>query len=611
MSAKLTKTAAIKSAPQAALDFHKHADNFLWTRETIESIVVAFLLAFLFRTFEAEPFSIPTGSMAPTLLGSHKDIYSVKTGFRAQYNASMETPEQSLRDSPPAYVLGVVDPMSRFPQAIDPYQFPNDGAFCGDRILVSKFIYDFTEPQRWDVIVFKYPGDAKINYIKRLIGLPNESIRVGGGDIWAKPIEAPDTSFRIQRKPDVRLLAMLQLVDDTNYIAPDLQKVAWPSKWQTWSAGEPIKPSRSSSEDKEGLKLTSTSASPAWLRYYQVLPGPQDWFEILNGDKPAGMENRGAEPITDFVAYNATYDTQSNFGGSSMTPQEYRAYCSQPRPSRMHLDDQGRPVELDAEKQGLHWVGDLAIEVDAKVESDTGLFYLDLVRGGEHFQCKIDIATGIASLSRSQGEFANDSGGDGNEKDAKAAKEPTARTSLKGKGSYKLRFSNIDRELRLWVGGSRVAFNGPTTYTQGAGNQKPHFSGPDPLDLAPIGIGVEKAAATVTRARVLRDIYYQASNNRQQEYGGRVQNEQVREILLDPSQWATTDLFDNMLPLEFDFEEDEFMPMGDNSAQSQDARWWHHVDRHLLVGKALAVYWTHPWNRPPYWPEFGRIRFIR
>ena len=55
--------------------------------------------------------------------------------------------------------------------------------YNGDRILVSKFAYDFSPPQRWDVIVFKYPEDAKTNYIKRLIGLPNDVIRIRDGDI--------------------------------------------------------------------------------------------------------------------------------------------------------------------------------------------------------------------------------------------------------------------------------------------------------------------------------------------------------------------------------------------------------------------------------------------
>ena len=50
---------------------HHAKDSF---RETIESIAIAFVRAFLFRTFEAEAFVIPTGSMAPTLQGRHKDV---------------------------------------------------------------------------------------------------------------------------------------------------------------------------------------------------------------------------------------------------------------------------------------------------------------------------------------------------------------------------------------------------------------------------------------------------------------------------------------------------------------------------------------------------------
>ena len=49
-------------------------------RETIESIVVAFTLALLFRAFEAEAFVIPTGSMAPALMGRHKDLVCMACG---------------------------------------------------------------------------------------------------------------------------------------------------------------------------------------------------------------------------------------------------------------------------------------------------------------------------------------------------------------------------------------------------------------------------------------------------------------------------------------------------------------------------------------------------
>ena len=44
-------------------------------RETIEAVAIAFVLAFVFKTFEAEAFVIPTGSMAPTLYGRHKEVH--------------------------------------------------------------------------------------------------------------------------------------------------------------------------------------------------------------------------------------------------------------------------------------------------------------------------------------------------------------------------------------------------------------------------------------------------------------------------------------------------------------------------------------------------------
>ena len=66
-------------------------------RETVESIAVAFVLAFLFRTFEAEAFVIPTGSMAPTLQGRHKDVVCPQCHFRYRVSASSEEDDQVQR----------------------------------------------------------------------------------------------------------------------------------------------------------------------------------------------------------------------------------------------------------------------------------------------------------------------------------------------------------------------------------------------------------------------------------------------------------------------------------------------------------------------------------
>ncbi|MFA5783743.1 MAG: signal peptidase I, partial [Phycisphaerae bacterium] len=63
----------------------------------------------------------------------------------------------------------------------------------GDKILALKFQYQFVEPKRWDVIVFKNPMNPAENYIKRLIGKPGEKVEIIDGDIYIND--------RIERKP--------------------------------------------------------------------------------------------------------------------------------------------------------------------------------------------------------------------------------------------------------------------------------------------------------------------------------------------------------------------------------------------------------------------------
>src|SRR6185295_18185864 len=152
----------------------------------VESIVIAFVLAFLFRTFEAEAFVIPTGSMAPTLMGRHKDVDCPKCGYRYQVSASEEESEDPQRRPPSDCIAGqcpmchyVLPMMSNLPQGVPELRdskIPVQRSYNGDRILVNKYGYTFSDPQRWDVVVFKFPGDAKVNYIKRLVGLPGEKL---------------------------------------------------------------------------------------------------------------------------------------------------------------------------------------------------------------------------------------------------------------------------------------------------------------------------------------------------------------------------------------------------------------------------------------------------
>ena len=110
------------------------------TRETLESIIVAFVLAFLFRAFVAEAFVIPTGSMAPTLMGAHKDLTCELCGQDFRVGASLEYSAGTSRLSGATAVAGYCS-ACRGRNEFDLRGNRNHYTFNGDRILVSKFDY--------------------------------------------------------------------------------------------------------------------------------------------------------------------------------------------------------------------------------------------------------------------------------------------------------------------------------------------------------------------------------------------------------------------------------------------------------------------------------------
>ena len=68
-------------------------------------------------------------------------------------------------------------------------------SYSGDRIWVSKVPYQFSEPRRWDVIVFRFPQEAETYYIKRLVGLPGETLKILHGDILTQ--RAGESDFQL------------------------------------------------------------------------------------------------------------------------------------------------------------------------------------------------------------------------------------------------------------------------------------------------------------------------------------------------------------------------------------------------------------------------------
>ncbi len=118
--------------------------------ETIKTLVYAVAIAIVIRTFLYEPFNIPSGSMVPTLL------------------------------------VGDYLFVSKFSYGYSRYSLPFGVPLIPGRIF-------FHQPQRGDVIVFKYPRDPSVDYIKRLIGLPGDKIQVIEGTLYINGVPVKRT----------------------------------------------------------------------------------------------------------------------------------------------------------------------------------------------------------------------------------------------------------------------------------------------------------------------------------------------------------------------------------------------------------------------------------
>ena len=109
------------------------------------SLFFVILLVFVIRSFLLEPFRIPSGSMMPTLLAG--DFIAVNK-----------------------YCYGLRNP------------------------LTNEVVIPTGTPRRGDIVVFKYPRDTEIDYIKRVVGLPGDTIIYRDKQIYVLPKDAPEGS---------------------------------------------------------------------------------------------------------------------------------------------------------------------------------------------------------------------------------------------------------------------------------------------------------------------------------------------------------------------------------------------------------------------------------
>ena len=137
-------------------------------REYAEAIAVAMLLAFAIRVFVVQAFKIPSGSMIPTLLiGDH--ILVSKLSYGIQWPTDCK------------FQIG----------------FPPVNCYA------SYTLVEFGDPQRGDIIVFRFPEDEEKDFIKRIVGTPGDTVQIKNKVVLVNGAPLNDKAFTQRIDPGI------------------------------------------------------------------------------------------------------------------------------------------------------------------------------------------------------------------------------------------------------------------------------------------------------------------------------------------------------------------------------------------------------------------------
>jgi signal peptidase I len=415
----------------------------------------------------------------------------------------------------------------------------------GDRVLVAKSLYEsgLMHPERDDVVVFKYPqapqkNHVPMNYIKRLIGLGGETIGIWYGKLYVMYGDEPDESDRKAPPHDLwkpqfmhenKFKEALENRDPRFQIIRKRPDKILALKRLVYKNDNPA----SDMADFPRWSGPGWSADNAHGFHHDAAQGPSlEWLRyshLLRGSGDRGGPPR-PELITDFMGYNSW---ETDHGHSSPAP---------------------------------NWVGDLMLECDVAVDQPAGLLVLELAKGVDRFRARFELADGSCTLVRVR--------------DGVEQKLETKPTSLKQKGTYRVRFANVDERLTVWVDSS-------LPFGDGVAYEAATERGPRENDLQPANIGVQGAAVGVHHLTLWRDTYYTL---RPGDADATVSD------WSDPSTWGEL----LHLPAKTLFvQPGHYLCLGDNSPESSDSRAWGTVPERLLLGRALLVYYPF---YAPFWP---------
>jgi len=552
-------------------------------KETFESIIIAFILAFVFRAFVVEAFVIPTGSMAPTLLGAHHRVQCQQCG----YGFTSEVPK--FRRDGQQYALTsqrpvpIICPMCHFDTTMPLGTQPD----AGDRILVHKFIYSVSEPRRWDVVVFKNPTQPKQNYIKRLVGLPGESLCIVEGNVYAKQAEQDESGWHIERKSDREAVQrdLWQPIYHSVYIPLDHgdtragsgRLLPWRLPWEATAGDWQLDDRRSYAFDGNGEGQLDFS-------YERALIGGRGLF-----------------------AYNQTKFRDGGRGYPSFDNQDlYRS-------SVLSKEDILSLIQIDA-LEDIRLATDVVPEADgAGIELSTEA-RLDDEAGRLHRLVARVLPDGRVALVRVDGQTG-----------IETTLDQTQIKPLTAGQTRHVELWYVDQQASLFVDGQRVLVRDFELSWAAVRDRTPIRRLPVPR------IEVTGAPVTLHRVELDRDLFYASSPPGSVRAVNRGGMAKAIDRLSEPG--PDDKPFVNIEQRVVNLEPDHFFCMGDNSPYSLDSRLWDSINpwidqrlfpdsadsigrvpRELMLGRAFFVYFPAPYRwtptRPGVFPNFGDMRFI-
>ncbi len=579
--------------------------------DTVISLVISLAMAFVAKSYVIEAYRIPTGSMAPTLLGAHLRFDGPQTGYdwatdAWQYDnlasgGPRPLPLQGGRYPVSGRVVDFDDPAPADPMTgalPRPSYEPKPGGpipeqkrtNAGDRILVQKYLYEVSEPERFDVAVFKNPSDATVNYIKRLGGLPNEALWIVAGDVFAMPLPGAgeaelDAAFRGELAPGADGSAPVGAPEGSAW---SIRRKPWGVQRAVWrevfsSEHTPLDPL--AGRVRPYFERPWEAVEGSWA--FDVEDGPVGSYRVGEGGGVMRWDSKGW-PVTDMLPFNDVVRQDPV------------------RRSVNHAADVRFPVS------------DVRVRFDVVPAADG--VGVGVVVAARQRRFELAVGGGMARV-----RVRSSSG-------AWETLAEAAAPELRAGEAVSLEFWHADQALSVVIDGEAVIRQagyemGPAERVRAAtgasvdafmvsrgGDRSRELDAPSTYvhEVPEVTVAVTGGGATLHRVGLDKDIFY------------RPNVPSGPGLALHPERIAV-------------LRADEFFALGDNSGASLDSRGWRRdsidpwverniaewsgddvepgpgvVPRRLLLGKAFFVYWPsvqRPFNL--FVPDFGRMRLIR